>query len=118
MPNNYDIEQCTWCNGAGIDQSYNGKPNPPSCVRCHGSGKVYVTDELATTKRRRKYMGPVPKVIDEIEPIAIPVIAFSDIKWEGSRGTFEMAQIQSPDAIQPKKKRGRPPKVASGNNPT
>lgn len=106
----YDIETCTWCNGEGKDLARKGQPhNQPDCIRCQGSGKIYVTSEMATTKKRRKYMGAVPK--------PIPLIAMSDIKWEGSRGTFEMAAIQSSDAIKPKR-RGRPPKVASGNNPT
>ena len=105
MANNYDIEQCTWCNGQGIDQTYNGKPNPPKCVRCQGSGKIYVTSEMATTKKRRKYMGPVPK---EIELSVAP---------EGSVMVIAES-LDGPIIQSPKKKRGRPPKVASGSNPT
>ena len=94
----YDIETCTWCNGEGIDLSFKGNPShQPACIRCLGSGKIYVTDEMATTKRRRKYMGPVPKLEVTMERGEITGITFI------------------PES---KKRRGRPPKVASGNNPT
>lgn len=104
-PNSYDIETCTWCRGSGINESFNGKPNPPACVRCLGSGKIYVTDKMATTKRRRKYTGPVPK---ETEETIVQGPSYSEMYIKPP----EYHEIKQP------KKRGRPPKVASGNNPT
>lgn len=62
-----------------------------------------MTSEMAPTKKRRKYMGPVPK------PAVLNVITQTDkgpVVIERELGT-----------PQPKR-RGRPPKVASGNNPT
>lgn len=96
------METCSWCNGEGKDLARKGQPhNQPDCIRCQGSGKIYVTSEMATTKKRRKYMGAVPKIIPEI------------IETEMG-DTVPKLQV----AIAQPKRRGRPPKVASGNNPT
>ena len=106
----YDIETCTWCNGEGKDLARKGQPhNQPDCIRCQGSGKIYVTSEMATTKKRRKYMGAVPKEESD-------AIKTHEQLLETDRH-YQANAIHAQEMAQPKR-RGRPPKVASGNNPT
>lgn len=72
-----------------------------------------MTSEMATTKKRRKYMGAVPKAIE---------LKIGDIVEDIHGRKSQLVSIDSADIhippIAERKKRGRPPKVASGNNPT
>lgn len=102
----YDIETCTWCNGEGKDLARKGQPhNQPDCIRCQGSGKIYVTSEMATTKKRRKYMGAVPKPQDI-------VLTINETPSLASRLTEPDGIIQP---IPEPKRRGRKP--GSKNQP-
>ena len=73
---------------------------------------------MATTKKRRKYMGPVPKeqriVLDHPALKADEPIPYSYI---------ESINRPKVETVQPKRRGRKPgsknqPKVASGNNPT
>ena len=56
-----DIADCQWCKGDGKDHGTLGMTTVRDCLRCEGSGRVYVTNRESTTGRRRVYKGPAPK---------------------------------------------------------